>query len=56
MQSTLANLPRTARLKRNAKNQQMKFLLSSFLFKEKQVEERRKEKSPQWRGFLILFS
>ena len=54
MQSTLANLPRTARLKRNAQNQQMKFLLSAFLLKEKQIEERGKEKSPRVRGFFSL--
>ena len=47
MQSTLANLPRTARLKRNAQNQQMKFLLSAFLLKEKKIKERGKEKSPR---------
>lgn len=41
MQSTLANLPRTARLKRNAQNQQMKFLLSSF---QRKAGRRKKER------------
>lgn len=52
MQSTPANLPRTARLKRNAQNQQMKFLLSAFLLKEKQIEERGKEKIPAVTGIF----
>ncbi len=52
MQSTLANLLRTARLKRNAQKQQMKFLLSAFLLKEKQIEERGKEKIPAVTGIF----
>lgn len=47
MQSTLANIPPNGEVEKERTKPTNEVLLSSFLLKEKQVEERRKEKSPR---------